>query len=247
MLKSLKVVPLVIFIITQAGLCLSDTLFLKDGKVIEADRVWEQDNFFMYSKFGGSVGIPKDKVSKVQYSQKPEKNASSFQFDVWPFGTTVNEAINIAQSHDLPLHKHGIITVNKGFHPQVRKYMEADHFYYNTNLLGHFAKVDLFFTSTSKQLHTVQIRWPNQQIKNSQLISEIVSMISNKYGEYQNTSYGAKKWQIKDGNEITQKATINTVYLNYLHISLIQKAKLEIQQMERQRIQNGSRKDNEKF
>jgi hypothetical protein len=47
-----------------------------------------------------------------------------------------------------------MITVNKRFHPQVRKYSDATDFYYNTNLLGHFAKVELAFTPSSKKLHT---------------------------------------------------------------------------------------------
>jgi hypothetical protein len=62
----------------------------------------------------------------------------------------VNEAINLAEVNDVPLHKYGIISINKQFHPLVRKYSDAIHFYYNTNLLGHFAKVELVFTPVSQ-------------------------------------------------------------------------------------------------
>lgn len=213
-MKMLNLILMSLVMIVSSGYCLADTLYLRNGNVIQSDTVWQDDGYFMYKKYGATVGVAEGKVDRVEYSSQSEDTGSSLQFDVWPFGCTVHEAINIAENNDIPLHKFGIISMNKRFHPMVKKHSDATHFYYNTNLLGHFATVALFFTPVSKQLHTVQIKWPNQPIKDSRLISEIVSTVSNKYGEYQNTSFGARKWLVGDKNQITEKASFNRVFLN---------------------------------
>lgn len=131
----------------------------------------------MYTIYGATVGIPEDKVDRIE-SEYGEAERASFQFDVWPFGCTVLQAIDIAESNDIPLHRHGIITVNKHFHSQVRKYSSANHFYYNTSLLGHFAKVELLFTPVSQQLHTVKRYWSIPNARESMLARQVASMIT---------------------------------------------------------------------
>jgi len=91
------------------------------------------------------------------------------------------------------------------------KYSGAIHFYYNTNLLGHFAKFELFFTPDSKRLHTVKIQWAGQKTKDTRLATEIISMISEKYGKPKKQG---KRLSFKDTEWITEDA--NRIEMNRL-------------------------------
>lgn len=235
-----------IFIIAE--ICFADTLYLKDGKTIISETVWEKDGYYMYTVYGATVGISKNKVDHVEFSKEEE---SSFQFDIWPFGITVNKAIDIAEKNDVPLHKSGIITVNKRFHPQVRKYSDATDFYYNTNLLGHFAKVELAFTPSSKKLHTVTIQWPNQNANDTKLTNEIESMISEKYGKARSKGkrlfYSTTEWITEDKNRIEMNIRSTAILLNYLHTDFGQLDFEETENLKIQKIKDGAKKDNNKF
>ena len=235
-----------IFIIT--GICFADTLYLKDGRTIISETVWEKDGYYMYTLYGATVGISKNEVDNVEFSKVEE---SSFQFDIWPFGITVNKAIDIAEKNDVPLHKSGIITANKRFHPQVRKYSDATDFYYNTNLLGHFAKVGLAFTPSSKKLHTVTIQWPKQNTNDTKLTNEIESMISEKYGKQRNTGkrlfYSTTEWITEDKNRIAMNVSSTEISLSYIHAAFEQLDFKETENLKIQKIKDGAKKDNNKF
>jgi len=248
---SSRILLFILFLLSAPGFCFSDTLHLKDGRKIQADTIWEEDGYYMYTAHGATVGIPKEKVSKVDYSRQSNKN-NSFQFDIWPFGTTVAESINIAERRNIPLHKSGIITINKGFHPQVRKYSDAIHFYYNTNLLGHFSKVELYFTPVSKRLHTVNIQWPNQKTKDPKLANEIISMISEKHGKPKSHGkrrlfYSDTEWITQDGNRIVMSISSTAIFLNYLHTNLRQLDYEETENLKLQKIKKGAARDKNKF
>lgn len=240
-----------ICIISLYTLCHADTLFLKNGKVIHSENIWLDDGYFMYILYGATVGIAKDKVDRVEFDSETKPKENDFQFDVWPFGSTVLQAIDIAESNDLPLHKHGIITVNKKFHPMIRKYSDATHFYYNTNLLGHFAKVELIFTAKTRHLYAVKINWPNQKTKNSVLLNEISSMISDKYGKPVKSGrklfYDTTRWVSKDANQITMKVDSTAILLQYIHTRLNHLNDNEKQQLKVERVNIGSTKDKGKF
>ena len=219
-MKPRKMLLTTVCLFSLSGLCNADTLYLKNGKVIHSDNVWLDKGYFMYTLYGATVGIAKEKVDRVEHNSTQERINSEFQFDVWPFGCTVLQTIDIAEKNDIPLHKHGIITVNKHFHPMVRKYSDAIHFYYNTNLLGLFAKVELFFTPKTKQLYSVQINWLNQKTRDSVLVKEIGTMISDKYGKPAKTGrklfYNTTQWISKDANQIIMKVHSTAVYLQYI-------------------------------
>jgi len=229
--------------------CRADTLYLKNGNVIHSKTIWLDDGYYMYILYGATVGIAKDKVDRVEFDSETKKN--DFQFDVWPFGCSVLQAIDIAERNDLPLHKQGIITVNKKFNPMIRKHSKATHFYYNTSLLGHFAKVELFFTAKTKRLYAVQIHWPNQKTNNSVLLNEIGSMISDQYGKPaksgQKLFYDTTKWIAKDGNQIIMKAYSTAISLQYIHTKLTTLNDNEKQQLKVEKVKTGSTKDKGKF
>jgi len=250
--------------LSSSASCHADTLYLKNGNVIHSKTIWLDDGYYMYILYGATVGIAREKVDRVEFDSETKKN--EFQFDVWPFGCTVLQAIDIAERNDLPLHKQGIITVNKKFHPMIRKYSNATHFYYNTSLLGYFAKVELFFTAKTKRLYAVQIHWPNQKTKrlyavqihwpnqktnNPVLLNEIGSMISDKYGKPaksgQKPFYDTTKWVSKDDNQIIMKAYSTAISLQYIHTRLSNLNDNEKQQLKVEKVKTGSTKDKGKF
>lgn len=252
MLKSWRLILLsAVCALSSSTLCHADTLFLKNGEVIHSESIWLDNGHFMYILYGATVGIAKDKVDRVEFDSETKSQENGFQFDVWPFGCTVLQAINIAEKNDLPLHKHGIITVNKKFHPMIKKYSDATHFYYNTNLLGHFAKVELFFTAKTKYLYAVRINWPNQKTKDSVLLNEISSMISDKYGTPAKSErklfHDTTRWILEDANRITMKVHSTTISLEYMHTSLNHLNDNEKQQLKVKTVKIGSTKDKGKF
>ncbi len=230
------------------GVCFAHTLYLKDGRKIQSDFVWEEAGYYMYSLYGGTIGISKDKVARIEYSQKEE---SFFQFDIWPFGSTLNNVFNIAERNDVPLHRSGIISVNKHFHAQVRKFSGATRFYYKTKLLGHFSTVDLFFTPISRKLHTIEIKWLGQNTKDPKLTNEIIAMVSKKYGEYQKKGralfYAATEWQIGSGNRIEMQIHSLAISLKYIHKDYQQLYQEETEHLKIQKIKIGSQQDKNKF
>ena len=231
-----------------SGVCFSDTLYLKDGRTIDSETIWEEGDYYKYILYGATVGISKNMVERVVFSKKDE---SSFQFDIWPFGITVVQAIDVAEKNNIPLHKSGVMSVNKNFHPQVKKYSDATHFYYNASLLGHFAKVELVFTPISKKLHTVKIRWPNQNKKDAKLANEISTMISKKYGKHRNKGkklfYSATEWITEEKNQIEMRIRSAEISLLYIHNFFRQLDYEESENIKIEKINEGAKKDSNKF
>lgn len=250
-LRILNLLVITALIAALTSPVMSDTLFLKNGKVIQSDNIWKDDGYYMYTLYGATVGIYEGLVERVELKTKYKKTDTSFQFDIWQLGYTLQEVIDIAERNDIPLHKSGVISSNKRFHPMVRKHIDANHFYYNTTLLGHFAKVELFFTPESKHLHTVKIHWPSQIKKDSVLVQKIASMITEKYGKpykggrklfYDNTS-----WVTADANQIQMNVHSTSINLGYLHSELLKLNKQEIHELKVKRVQAGATKDKSKF
>jgi hypothetical protein len=244
----LKIGLSIFLVIAIPALSFSDTLYLKTGRKIISDTVWEEKDHYMYLAYGATVGISKEEVEKVVYSGEEK---AFFQFDIWPFGGTLEKVIHIAQDNDIPLNKSGLISMDKHFHPKVWKSMDSDHFYYNTNLLGHFAKVELYFTPVSKNLHTVTINWSNQNKNDSKLAAEIISMVSQKYGEpgrkHKELFSSVLEWIFENENQIKMQIRSNNILLNYLHKELRQRDEEEREAIKVQTINEGSKKDKGKF
>jgi hypothetical protein len=244
----IRIIVSIIIFISISAFCFSDTLYLKDGRSITSETVWKEDGYYMYTAYGATIGISKENVERVEYSKEKR---SSFQFDIWPFGITVDEVIDIAQRNDVPIHRAGIISMNKHFHPMVRRHASSNHFIYNTTLLGHFSKVELFFTPISKRLHTVSIQWPNQKTKDTRLTNEIIHMISEKYdqthGEQKKLFYSSLDWTAEDNNQIEMIVRSTSILLNYLHTDLRQQDYEEQENLKSMKIKTGAKKDKEKF
>ena len=109
--------------------------------------------------------------------------ATAFTFDVWESKTTLDEAIQIAKSNNLPLYKDGSICINKEFNKRflyLKKYPNNRVFRYSTTLLNKRASVILYFTKHSKELYSVKIRWVESS---KDFTNTLYQMLDKKYGK----------------------------------------------------------------
>ncbi len=176
-----------LFIFTAPTFCIADTIFLKDGRVIQSAAVWEDGDQVKYRKFGAIVGIPKNLVDRIEGDdggEKAEKDA--VKFDIWPLGIHIRQAMDIAELNNIPLHRAGLISINKGFNPAMcRKYMFTDSkFTYKTHLMGYPADITLLFSPVSRHLAHIEIGiYPRLQEEKEAAYHECMEVLSEKYGK----------------------------------------------------------------
>ncbi len=149
--------------------------------------MWEEDDLIKGEVFGSVIGYPKDQVERLEIGESDQaaKPNSGFVFDDWRSGISIYEFMDIAERNDIPIHRDGLISINKHFNPIVsRKYAETYRkFYYKDQILGKWARVDLVFTPNTKKLCTLSIKWNGQGVsKESEFFTEVKSIMSKKYG-----------------------------------------------------------------
>lgn len=230
--------------------CNADTIYLKDGRTISSTTVWLEGNFCNYKKYGATIGISKEKVKKIVYTKKKAK--SDFQFDVWPFGISVQQSISIAEQNNIPFQRYGIISMNKQFHPQVKKHSNSTHFQYKDVLFGHPALVELLYTPSSKILYKIKVKWYNHNSSKQKLENKIVSIISDKYGKHEKPyrqlfKHFTTKWLLKSSNKIIMDTGSNYTFLTYLHQELSDLSFAEKEAIEYKKIKVNAKNDQEKF
>ena len=96
------------------SLLVAETIVLKDGRRIEAEKVWLEGEVVRYKKFGTVVGLPTRQVARV--ITEGSTNAGpvvDFGFDFWKLGMDINEVMDIAERNQVPLHREGLISVNR--------------------------------------------------------------------------------------------------------------------------------------
>ena len=172
---------------------IADTIILKNGKSIKVKKVREEDGLVKGELLGSIIGYPKDQVMRIEVDKNDQaiKPDSGFRFDVWRSGIDIYEVMDIAERNDIPIHRDGLISVNKHFNPVVsRKFAETYRkFYYKDQILGKWARVELAFTPTSKNLYSLSINWRGQGVsKSSEFFSEVRSLMTQKYGKNSDTS-----------------------------------------------------------
>ena len=109
--------------------------------------------------------------------------ASAFSFDNWESKISLDEAIQIAKTNNLPFRKDGIISVEKGFNERdlyLEKYPKNRVFRYITTLLNEKATVYLYFTKNSKKLYSIKVRWMKQS---KEFVNTVYDLMDKKYGK----------------------------------------------------------------
>jgi hypothetical protein len=164
----------------------ADTIILKNGKSIEVKKAWKEDDLIKGEVFGSVIGYPKDQVERIEIGESDQaaKPNSGFVFDDWRSGISIYEFMDIAERNDVPIHRDGLISINKHFNPAMsRKYADtAGKFYYKDQIMGKWARVDLVFTPKSKKLYTLSINWSGQGVSNKSGFSADVRKFQTKTG-----------------------------------------------------------------
>ena len=109
----------------------------------------------------------------------------AFEYDVWKSGISLNEAMEIAESNDIPLTD--AKTMNPcqrrkdHFQPdKIKLAQKSRNFFYKDSILGRTALITLHFTPMSKKLCNVCIIWDDADNTHNK---EVVLMLIEKYGE----------------------------------------------------------------
>lgn len=108
-------------------------------------------------------------------------------FDCWRTGMSINEVVRVAQEHDIPLAREGLIHTRKGFDSKLidDKFYKASTVYYRTKLSGRAVTIYLRFTDDPKFVREIEVRF--HSIKDKEIFTkEMLSILSKKYGSYKN-------------------------------------------------------------
>jgi hypothetical protein len=120
-------------------------------------------------------------------------------FDFWETGMSMNEVIRVAQEHDFPIARDGVIHLRKGFDPKLidDKFFQASAVYYRTTLSGRNAAVYLRFTDEPKFIREIEVQL--HRITDRELFTtEMLGILSKKYGSYRELKelfYKSYEWR----------------------------------------------------
>ena len=218
-------------------LSVADTIVLKSGRKIDATKCWEDGNLVKCKVYGQVIGYHKSDIAEIRVDAAPVMPAKGFRYDIWQSGISVLEAIDIAEANDLPLHRAGLISVNKKFNPKMcRPYADsATRFEYKEQLFGKMASIRFDFTPVSKKLYSLEIKWFGTSVsKNSEFRQQVEAMLRDKYGKPLKIKdkyvYKEYDWRINENSVVTMKPMGNAVIVTYRDImlaNLAQNEKLE--------------------
>ena len=206
----------------------ADTIVLKSGRTIDATKCWEDGEIIKCNIYGQIVGYHKNDIAEAKLSTKPEiPPADGFKFDIWQSGISVHEAIDVAEVNNIPLHRGGLISVNKTFNPTMcRPYAdEAIEFYYKDQILGKWATLTFRFTQSSKRLYSLSVAFSGPGIsKKSEFREQVESMLRKKYGKpiriTNHIVYKDFDWSINDNAIVTMRPGGNSVHITYRDLKL---------------------------
>jgi len=160
----------------------ADTIVMKYGRQIEAEQIWREGGLVRYKKFGTVVGVPKEQVARVVKDNTPASaGVVDFGLDFWKLGMSIGEVMAVAERNDVPLHREGLISVNKQFNPKMCVPYINTHsrFEYRQMLLGYPAKVTFVFTPKSRRLALIQVHMsPNSSAPGISPNNTVMSVIS---------------------------------------------------------------------
>jgi len=234
----------------------ADTIVMKDGRQIEAEQIWREGEMVRYKKFGTLVGVPKEQVARVvRDSASASAGVVDFGFDFWKLGMPISEVMTVAERNDVPLHREGLISVNKQFNPKMcRPYMEShSRFEYRQTLLGYPARVTLVFTPKSRRLSSIQVHlFPNPSAPELSSNNTVMAVMSEKYGPPRKLprnimQKNACQWRISKENSVNLVSGSNWTELIYQNNSWKTALEKEAGHQKASRQEANHRKDAGKF
>lgn len=207
----------------------ADTIVLKSGRIIDAAKCWEDGDLVKCKIYGQVIGYHKNDIAEIKTDVAHEIPSKGFRYDIWQSGISVREAIDIAEVHDIPFHRGGIISVNKTFNPKMcRPYAEsATEFYYKDQILGRRATLTFNFTPLSKRLYSLTVAFSGPGIsKTSDFKDQVESMLRVKYDRppknIAHIFFEVLEWKINRNATVTMRAGGNSIHIIYSDLKLFE-------------------------
>lgn len=233
------------------SLSIADTIILKNGKRIDSPQCWEDGDLVKCKVYGQTIGYQKKDIEEVTIESIPEKPSEGFRFGVWQSGITVHEAIDIAEAHNLPFHRSGLIISNKTFSAkQSRPYADTEtRFECKELVFNKLATLKFNFTPTSKKLYSLEVLFGNTGMpKNSEFRQQLEATLREKYGKpiqiTDHVIYKDYDWRVNNNAIVTMKPMNNSILVTYRDVTLSSLAETE----KLNRVRKGfTRSDKEKF
>jgi hypothetical protein len=217
-----------------ASVSTADILILKNGRSIDSPKCWEDGNLVKCMLHGQTIGYPKNDVAESKIKSVPEKPVYGFRFEVWQSGITVHQAIDVAETNNLPFSRSGLISSNKVFNPKLcRPYADTDsRFEYREQLFNKLATLRFTFTPTSKKLYSLEVVFNGTGMpKNSEFRQQMESMLREKYGKpFRVTDHILFKdydWRINANAIVAMRPMSNAVIVTYSDVKLSGLAEIE--------------------
>jgi hypothetical protein len=232
----------------------ADTIILKSGRKVVVDMAWEEGNTIKGTRSAVTIGFPKDEVENVIYEKSEQKDTDSFQFDIWNGGISINEAVKIAERHNLPLMRIGVVSTATKFDPSISKFIKSENkFYYNTKLMGKHAAITLCFTPSSRLLYQIEVSLAggNDLQRNSAYQAEIEEMLSKKYGKSIKSTYkllwDRYSWDVDGKYLVTMQVGMSAIDISYMDKQLDSKNTAESNLIKDKEKASYTEKDSSKF
>ena len=198
----------------------AETIVLKSGRRIHVEKSWEENGHIKGKKYGATIGYPVSDVAYIEHDSV--SNIESIGFDVWKLGMTIDDIMIAAERNDIPLHKEGTQPVHENFDPSIRQYAEnTTAFYYNTELMGRSARINLNVTPVSKKLSLIKIHWPEiADESKSKFKREIEDLLISKYSEpmpwaQDDPEIEKLEWRMQQTGKIVLKAGAEYLDVEY--------------------------------
>jgi hypothetical protein len=161
----------------------------------------------------------------------------AIRFDIWETGMSINEVVNLARQHDIPIASDAIVHGSKKFDPGLlnKEFYEASALYYKTNISGRDSTVYLRLTGDSKFVREIEVRLFG--ISDRELFTkEMVGILSKKYGRYKElreTVFRVYEWRPDKSSRILMRAWSAEASITYTDLKI--KEYLEKQRMEEEK------------
>jgi len=222
------IISLIVFVFIIQSNAFSATLFLKNGREINAQHISDiGKKYRCHIKQGITLDIAKENVARVEAGESRRKelrksvSVSLFTYDLWVSGVDIDQALAIARENDLPLIRKGYCTSSKHYDPKnIEPYAKTYRsFCYRSNLLGRNCSVELYFTPKSRLLYHVIINWGSPQ-KLKDFLTELEYVLNSKYGNNSSLGFGimhkTRTWLRGKNVKIVLDYLIGSAALHYI-------------------------------
>jgi restriction system protein len=234
----------VMLLFLNSGGSLADTIILRNGNRVVVDKAWEEGEYIRGSRIKNIIGFHKDSVENVIY----DKIVDSFNFDMWTGGITINKAMEIAESYDLPINKVGVISSARKFNSSVYKQINSsDNFYYKTKLVDKNGEVTLCFTPASRLLYKVVVHLYGLGVnRKGTYRDEIEVMLTKKYGTPDKSKglfEDRRNWNVNNQYAVNLVIGVAGIDIIYLDNALNKKKSYESKEKSNEEKSDNTTKD----